>query len=37
MSQMVVKGKNIEISEPLHSYVEKKLSKLDRHSMASRP
>jgi putative sigma-54 modulation protein len=31
MSQMVVKGKNIEISEPLHSYVEKKLSKLDRH------
>jgi len=31
MAQMVVKGKNVEVSEPLHAYVEKKLGKLDRH------
>jgi putative sigma-54 modulation protein len=31
MVQMVVKGKNIDIPEPLHAYVEKKLGKLDRH------
>ena len=30
MPPLVVKGKNIEVSEPLHSYVEKKLGKLDR-------
>jgi putative sigma-54 modulation protein len=31
MAPIVVKGKNIEVSEPLHNYVEKKLGKLDRH------
>jgi putative sigma-54 modulation protein len=31
MAQMVVKGKNIEVTEPLHDYVEKKLGKLDKH------
>jgi putative sigma-54 modulation protein len=31
MAQMVVKGKNIEVTEPLHAYVQKKLGKLDRH------
>jgi putative sigma-54 modulation protein len=31
MAQMVVKGKNLDVPEPLHAYVEKKLGKLDRH------
>jgi len=31
MAQMVVKGKNIEVTEPLREYVEKKLGKLDKH------
>lgn len=31
MSQVVIKGKNIDIPEPLYDYVEKKMGKLDRH------
>jgi putative sigma-54 modulation protein len=31
MAQIVVKGKNIEVSEPLRDYVEKKLGKLESH------
>ena len=31
MAQIFVKGKNIEVSEPLRDYVEKKLSKLEGH------
>jgi putative sigma-54 modulation protein len=31
MAQLVVKGKNVDVSEPLHTYVEKKIGKLDHH------
>jgi putative sigma-54 modulation protein len=31
MTQMVVKGKNIDVPEPLHRYVEKKLGKMDKY------
>lgn len=31
MAQLVVKGKNLDVSQPLHSYVEKKIGKLDHH------
>ena len=31
MATIVVKGKNIDVSEPMHTYVEKKLGKLDHH------
>ncbi len=31
MAQLVVKGKNIEVAESLHDYVEKKLGKLEGH------
>lgn len=31
MAQLVVKGKNLDVSEPLYTYVEKKFGKLDRH------
>ena len=31
MAQMVIKGKNIDVTEPLREYVEKKLGRLDRY------
>jgi len=31
MQQMVVKGKNIEVTKPLRQHVEEKLGRLDRH------